>query len=456
MLDLTLFYTSITILTIVYISLGYYASRITKDKKEFFLANRSLGFISITFSLVATQLGGGAILGVSELSYQYGIVGIFYTLGLSIGMICVSFFGAAQLRLKEISTIAELFEKEYQSPFLRKIASLFSIISLLGIFVAIVVSSRKFLIGLGIDSRIFLYIFWISLALYTIIGGIRAVVYTDILQLIIIFLFFITALVYLVIINPNYITDSFANLFIYPAEKPDIDFSSLILMPFLFIFIEQDMAQKFFAAKSPKIAKLSSFVAGIVLLSFSLIPAILGISARNIGYIPQEASIMMYSLSLVSNKIILVLISIAVLSAIISTADSLLCAVTSNIMLDFNFSNSSSNQLKLTRIITAALSIFAIFIAEYFDKILELMIYSYEIMICALFIPCVLCYFDKIKKDKISASISIAAGFSSYLLYNKLNCVDIIPRVLFCVLTSLTAYTISIFIVGNNKMQTSK
>ena len=176
------------ILLFIFIYIGYKSSKGISTNDSYFLADRKLGVISVSIALLATQLGAGVILGTSDFAYKYGIYGIFYSLGISLGLIAVAIFGAKQLREKNISTIAELFEKEYGSKFLRKIASAISIISLYGILISLIVGTRKLLIAFGIENEFVVYIFWTILILYTVLGGLKAIVYTDIVQIIFIFL----------------------------------------------------------------------------------------------------------------------------------------------------------------------------------------------------------------------------------------------------------------------------
>ena len=233
------------ILSLIFLLIGYKSTKNIKSDDAYFLANRKLGVFVVCMSLLATQLGGGVVLGTSEFSYKYGIYGIFYTLGLSLGLMGIAFFGAKQLREKNIATVAELFEKEYNSVVLRKVASAISIFSLYGILVSLIIGTRKFLMSFGIENELVLYTFWTVLIIYTVLGGMKAVVYTDVVQIIVIFLVFIVVLAYYTFKNFEYIQFSFENL-LNVQNTDNVSLTPYILVPFLYVFIEQDMAQRFF------------------------------------------------------------------------------------------------------------------------------------------------------------------------------------------------------------------
>ena len=424
------------VLLATFAGIGYYVSKSVNSDDSYFLADRKLGIASVCMSLLATQIGGGAILGVSNFSYKYGIYGIFYSLGLSLGLIAVSIFGAKQLREKNISTIAELFEKEYKSKFLRKIASIISIISLYGILISLIIGTRKMLVAFGIENELILYAFWIILILYTVLGGLKAVVYTDVVQIIFIFAAFILITGYYFFYKHDYIQFSIDNLFNSIVNRDKASLTPYLIVPFLYVFIEQDMAQRFFSAKNSKTAYISAFLAGILLLIFSFIPVIFGIAARKIANIPVGSNEMIYFFITTSNNFIISITTLAILCAIISTGDSLLCAITSNISLDFKKKNSSINLLH-TRITTGLLGFFAIIIANFYDNIIEMMLVSYEIMVCTLFFPIVISYFN-FKKSTLLAYISIFLGVVGFVIHPKLSGVMYISisKELFCIFLS--------------------
>ena len=82
MMNYTIFIILFVLLSAVYLYLGYLSSKKVKTQSDFFLAGRGLTLWPLSLTLIATQLGGGAILGVSDATYQYGIYGVFCTLGI--------------------------------------------------------------------------------------------------------------------------------------------------------------------------------------------------------------------------------------------------------------------------------------------------------------------------------------------------------------------------------------
>ena len=422
-----------------FIIIGHQVSKSVNSSSGYFLADRELGTMAISFSLLATQIGAGVILGTSNSSYRFGLYGIFYPLGLSLGLIAISLFGAKQLRQKNISTVPELFELEYKSRFLRKITSLISILSLYGILVSLIIGTKQLFSVFSLDHPLILYTFWLTLILYTVLGGLKAVIYTDVVQIIFIFLVFFVVFLYYAFYQVEYIQFSLKNLCATVEESEMSSLVPLVITPFLYVYIEQDVAQRFFSAKSPEVARKSAVIAGILLMFFSFIPVLFGVAARTIEIIPQGSNEMIYFITSTSNNFITSSVLLAVLCAVISTADSLLCAITSHISLDFVCKKKAPINLRYIRAATMTIGMIAVTTAGLLNSIIDTMIISYQIMVSTLFFPTILAHFD-LKKSPSLAYISIILGSIGFFLYSN---IDInhshIPKELFCIsLSSLS------------------
>lgn len=420
---LIIFFTLVTI----YFTLGIYASKKTKTNTDYFLAGRNLGLFNVTFTLIATQLGGGMLLGTSLKAYEIGLFGILYTISITLGFLFLGLGFAAKLQELQISTTAQLFETKYHSAALRKFASALSIITLCGILIAQVIASKAVLASIGIDSNIIFILFWIFIISYTIIGGLNAVVITDTAQVILIILVFGGIFIYNIFTEPNifksmYIFTSNQNNFIF-NKSTILDLLPILIMPALFTLIEQDLAQKFFASRNKKIAAFSSIFAGSFMLIFALIPIYLGIKANLLGIdIPHQASPLISVLKFSTNNIVFMFAVCGIIAAITSTADSLLCAVSSNLSQDFDFSFLRiQNKLKLSKFITSIIGVFVIISSYFFTAdIINILVSSYEISVSCLFIPLVLGIYLK-KPNKNAALFSIIFGLSSYLFLKILS-----------------------------------
>ncbi len=426
-MNTTLFLTIFSVLGLLYLILGFIAARGIKTTIDYFLAGRKLGFWAVTFTLIATQLGGNMLVGTSQWAYEYGLYGIVYSFGIALGFLILSTGFAAKLHAGNVSTTAELFETKYNSPLLRKIASIISIFSLCGILVSTVVASKTLLTGLGITHEAVFVTFWLFVIVYTMIGGLKAVVITDIFQVLFIIAsiggFFIYCLMYqpapLLSLRSLFDQQDFFSIGSLTPAKIGATF----LMPALFSLIEQDVAQRFFAARTKHIAIFSALAAALFIILFGFIPVYFGMQAQlaNLAT-PTGGSPFVVILELLTKGNLFFILSICgITAAITSTADSLLCAVSSNIAQDFDVSLSwAKSKLVLSQSITFIAGI-AAFLSSYIvsKNIIDIVIVSYELSVCCLLVPLLFALFkEKVNKNAaICAALFGLIGFIGFRIY---------------------------------------
>jgi len=418
-MNIVLFLLLLAILNIGYFILGIYASKGVQTTTDYFLAGRNLGLWPVTFTLIATQLGGGMLLGTSQQAYTVGLYGILYSMGMCLGFLLLGMGFAARLQSLQVSTVAELFETRYGSARLKKVASLFSIITFSGILIAQMVASKTVLVGLGITSDWIYCIFWMLIIIYTMTGGLKAVVITDIYQAAYILMVFGAIFIYCFITGAG----SFSFLTCQIAFcVSSLNINSLIatvMMPMLFSLFQQDLAQRFFASRSARVAALSALSAGVCLLLFSLIPIYFGIQAKLLQIpIADNASPLIPTLSALTNDIILAFALCGIIAAISSTATSLLCAISSNLAQDFDITRfGTSNRLRSSQIITLLIGVVLLGASYIFStNIINILVESYELSVVCLLVPLIVSYY-KSGLNKNAAIGAIACGLFGFIIF---------------------------------------
>jgi SSS family solute:Na+ symporter len=397
------------VLTILaYLATASWASRGIASQDSYLLGNRQFGVFSITLTLIATQVGAGMIFGTAFLAYNNGIFGISYVLGMVIGLIILGMGVGSRLRSLEISTAAELFEAKYGSKILRKVAAIISQI----------VASRQLFSSLFTIGPIWLIIFWLTVITYTTFGGLKAIIATDILQVIIIVLVFTTALFYIIPFNEIPSTLRFVS----PTKTVlfSQDFFSALLAPALFSLIEQDLAQRCFAAKTKKVATMSALLSALFIFIFALIPTSMGMYAKAQGIIissGQSPLVLLCQAKL--STLGMTIIACALLAAICSTADSVLGAASTNLIADF-LPKDNKFSLAIARMLTMLLGLISLIVAFNFDDVIGVLIKSYEVSIAALFVPMIAALFLKQPK-KQAAIYSVVTGLLVWAICSLFN-----------------------------------
>lgn len=397
-MDTLLFLSIFSALGALYFYLGVRASKNVTTATDYFVANRQMGVWQITSNLIATQVGGGMLLGTAAAAYVNGYYGLCYTVGMALGFLLLASGIAARLQQFTVTTTAQLFETQYGSALLKKIASLLSIATLFGILIAQVVGFKSLMLALGFGSWYIVLPFWISVVAYTMIGGLRAITINDMVQLAIIITTFGGIFIYMLFKDPTSLWNTFsAQTQIFQAQQFSLaSASSIILMPGLFSLIEQDLAQRFFASRTKAVATTSAFLAALFLILFAIIPVYLGMQAKLTGLaIPEGANPLIALLQSLLPQYIFALALCAIVAAIISTADALMNGISANITQDFQLQSLlQCDGLRLSKITTLLVGIFSL-IASYLvsPNIIDIIISSYQISVCCLLVPLLFCYY---------------------------------------------------------------
>ena len=388
------------------------ASKNVQNQKDYFLASKEIRLFPLLMTFIATQIGGGLVLGAAEEAYQFGWSVLLYPLGACLGFVVLALGIGKKLAQFQVSTVAELLEVVYRSPLLKKTASLLSIVSLLMILMAQVVASRKFMVSLGMDHSVLFLAFWGVVIIYTVLGGLKAVVSIDVIQVLFFMVIFALGLGYILYTG----SFSFSNVVEGGWASEAFDFntaklSGWLLMPLLFMLIEQDMAQRCFSARSPRVVTRAAAYAALCTLFVCVIPVFLGILGKQMGIVvPAGSSVFMDVVQAFTSPALAACIACAVLMAILSTAISLLNAVSSNLSQDFNFEVMKGSQsVQLSRRITAGIGLIAVGGSFYAGEIVELLIQSYELSVYCLFIPVAAALF-KARGNSLSAWFAFAWG----------------------------------------------
>lgn len=432
---------------IFYSIIGYRASKTIKTLDDYFLAGRKLGIFALTITLIATQLGGGVILGTSKESFTIGIYGLLYVASITLGFIILACGVAARLRAFNVHTTSELFELRYKSVFLKKCASLFSMISLCGLLAAQVVASRNLMLSLNVYHELFFIIFWVFVIGYTMLGGLRAVVNNDIFQLSFIIAVFCGIFIFELFTNSwgvwNILAYSPAN-FVLPEAFNTGRIFAILLIPACYSLIEQDIAQTLFAAKTPKVAVTGTFLAGLFMILFSCIPVYFGMKAQTLGLmVPEGANPLMFLFDTTYSPIIVALVVYGVFAAIISTADALLCAISSHLVQDFNLAKNSKHALGISKTVMGLVGVGTLFVGRYFTNIIDVIVGSYDIPVTTLFVPLMICYFTD-KLSKTGAYLSIIFGLTGFIVFKVLKIYPVFSPEAVSLLLSACGYLIGI------------
>ena len=385
--------TQILIVMIVYLTLliswGIYQGRKVKTGTDFSIAGRDLPGWAAALSERATGESSWALLGLPGFAYAAGLTGIWTAVGCVAGIIVA--WAAIAWRLRdesekyEVNTFTDYIAKKHDSMgrWIRIVGSLTLVFFFFFYVGAQFLGGGKTLHTMfHLDPKIGMFLTALIIVPYTVYGGFRSVVYTDVIQAIVM----ITTLVIGPIIGIIFIAnapDIFASSIPLALEKAGTEYSSLtgiasgfaagvvIMGGFSWFFGylggQPQLSMRFMAIKNPVQAKKGRNI-GIAWTVFAYIGALsigwIGIALFGPeGLADQEYVMPAVMLKIFPPAIAAILITGAI-AAMISTADSLL--ILSATELSENLLNPGSdkkNTLKQSRVVTAILAVIALSIA---------------------------------------------------------------------------------------------
>lgn len=168
-----------------------------ETEEDYYVAGRSVGPFANTMTILATVMSGGIYLGTVGFFYQHGVNFLGYGFAYA-GMVFALWFVGKRLwpvgKKFNYSTPQDLYGDLYQSEFLRLFGAVGSIIFLIPYF-----ASNAVAMGTILERFAGLPYVWGVLLLmvfctaYTLYGGMRAVIYTDVFQGVVALLFGIVA-----------------------------------------------------------------------------------------------------------------------------------------------------------------------------------------------------------------------------------------------------------------------
>ena len=165
---------------------GLRRSEGTKEMEGYFLANRTLPWWAVGLSVMATQLSAITLVGTTGRGYAEGMSVIQLYFGLPLAMIILSVTAVPFFYRARVYTAYEYLERRFDSR-TRTLASLLFLLSR-SLSCGVIVAAPALILSIVLGWNLTLTILAIGLptVLYTMVGGVQAVTWTDVKQMFVI------------------------------------------------------------------------------------------------------------------------------------------------------------------------------------------------------------------------------------------------------------------------------
>lgn len=426
------------------IVVGKIASKRVKTSDDYLVAGRGAPLLLIVGTLFATFWGGGTIIGATGAAYQEGIFGVVedpFAAGLS--LILIGLFFVTILRRLKIRSIGEL----YASRFNRTTGYFASVLMIPTyiIWTAVQLLAIGKILNVLFDINFLLayLLATVVVVTFTYMGGLLAVVWTDAIQMIIIFIGLIAILIAgfkasggIAIVFENAPKDYWN---ILPRSNSILSWISYIAMwvgMSLGNIPSPDIAQRAFMAKDAKTARKGMIIAGGLYWTVGFIPiiiALIGINLVSQGILDtqlfaSDSELMIpYLAKVLLNPIGLGIFVASLLAAILSSASTSLFATAVLFSNDIykplldkrhkrqnkDISNSDEYAVKVAKAFVIIVGALAAICGLVSTNIYDMTIFAFTLQFGVLFFP----FICALKSKKVN-TYGVIVGMSGGLLVN--------------------------------------
>jgi SSS family solute:Na+ symporter len=281
----TLFLTCFGIYVVAITSFGAWISRRNQSGDEFLLGGRSLPFYLTLGTTIATIVGTGSSMGSVGKAYSAGWMGSFFGLGSFIGVILTAVLFGSVRRHNFMTMAEELSSYVGGSRVVSGLVAIFTYLACVGWLGAHILGGGRYLQYVThINMNLALVCIALGFAVYSAIGGYRAVVWTDTIQAVVLFAGFSCTAFFAFRSIGGFagLRETHAALSQTAAESTGPSFLpglSLIVAITVSILATPSFRQRIYSGNSVGEIKKAFFCSAFLAIGFALLPSIVGMAA---------------------------------------------------------------------------------------------------------------------------------------------------------------------------------
>lgn len=415
-----------------------YFSRGSKGSDSFHGAG--LGVLMIVCASTGEWLGGTSTTGVSEYGFDFGLSGSWYTISNGIGVIVLALLFAKLYRSLNKVTVPGIIGN-FLGVKARTVSSVFLTFVMLAVGISQMIAAGSLGVSMmGLDFNLSIIVFALVFIVYTLFGGMKSVVYTNIMHLA--FMYGGVLLAIFLALEKAGGADKVAAAL--PASYYSMTaiggnkVSSWVIASLLGACTAQAGIQPVLAAKDVHAARKASIITAFVVAPFGLFTAYLGMISKTMslngtlldtaGRVVTNGKLalptLMMNLSPFAGGIVLA----SILAAILSTVSPIILAsgtmLTKDIYQEVIKKDATDSEvLRVSRWTTAASGVICAVAAIVFNslniRVLDIVYFAYS-MRGALFVIVLLGIYWKSTSEKgaIAGMLATAAVGAIWVIYN--------------------------------------
>lgn len=376
------------------LAIGLWAGRKEDTSEDFYLAGKTVPWWGVAGSIFGTNVSADHLVGMLGIGYSIGFAQAHFEYGAIAGLLMLAFLFLPLYRRMGLYTLSEYLARRYDDRS-SVLYSAFNILMMVFVRMALgfYIGARalSFLLDgtpLEIGYLTGILIFAVVTATYTIVGGLKAVIWTDVMQSVLLLLagVFVAALVFSqpeigglggLLAKDAALPESEQKFHLYlPTDHPQLPwtgvFSGLLIIHIFYWSTNQFIVQRALAARSEFDAKMGILVAGFLKLLIPFVSIATGVAAgflfesRLAGGeltglpLPDDAFPLLVQLVVPAGYGLVGVITAGLIGAILSSIDSMMNSGATLFTFDFykRFINPGASERRLILVGRAMILLF--------------------------------------------------------------------------------------------------
>lgn len=261
---------------------GWWMTRRRQSGEDFLLGGRSVPFFLTLGTTIATMVGTGSSMGAVGKAYGSGWAGSLYGLGGALGILVAAWLFAPVRKHRFMTMAEELASYVGANRAVLNLVAVFTFLASVGWLGAHIVGGGAYLHhATGINESWARASIALGFGIYAMIGGYRAVVWTDSLQAVVLFGgFLLTAFAALEIVGGwDGLQAINAELSAKTVNASPLPHLSLVAVIAVGVLGTPAFRQRIYSGNSVRDIRKAYTTSAILYLAFALLPAVIGMAA---------------------------------------------------------------------------------------------------------------------------------------------------------------------------------
>lgn len=462
----------------VLLGLGARLNKKNETQDDYFIAGRSMAWLPVALSVAATTISGNGLIGGPGWSYQSGLRAFMQnaSIPLVLAIVCSCFLPF--LYHIRITSCYEYLQKRFGAVSRTLGAGGFLITALIQVSSMVYIPSLIISQLTGWNIKVVLVIIVIVSTIYTLLGGIKAVIWTDVIQMVVVW----GSLIAIVILALRSLDINFGDTIQAAREAGKLNalnFSTDLkvengfwvtllgggIMWMQYYTSDQSQVQRLFAAKSVKEVKRSLLTSGILMNTMYFLFMIIGLIMYSVFQGRAFENTNQVMIQFIADQIpigVMGCVIAGIFAAAMSSVDSLLNSMATVFIKDIYekwiLKGKKSASLEISKYFTLAMAglvvLFAAFGFANTTASILAVVGSYISYLCGAILGMFLLGMLTKKANDFGVSIGFAAGVLGTIILSKVYPVNYLwYNVTGLVITMIVGYLVSLLKPEGKRLQ---